>query len=210
MMRCILPLALLAFFVLTPLTAEAEMSQDEVFAVMKEQLDRQPVLRANFRQERHLQVLKRPLLSTGRMTLRNAEGILWRVADPYAVTYLIRPGEVLEWEGDGAPQRIAMGAVPAFRLMTEMFMAALAGDTAALQEGFQAEPLPASSGWRLRLRPKSTDLAGLIAGLEVSGNRFVEEVHLQEVKGDSVSFYFSDFATEPVELDADEKAFFAQ
>lgn len=202
-------LSFILLLILATSAAGAETGQEETFAVMKERLERQPLLRADFRQERNLQILQRPLKSSGRMVLREDDGILWRVEEPHAVTYLIRSGEILEWEGGDTPQRTAMASVPAFRLMTEMFLAALAGDPTALQEGFRAESLPADQGWRLRLRPKSEDLAGLIADLEVAGDRYVEEVHLQEVKGDAVTFYFSNFKTEPAELDASEKTYFA-
>lgn len=197
----------LLFLAAFPLAAET--SQEAVFADMNERLERHPLLRAEFEQERKLQILQRPLKSSGRMVLREGDGILWQVETPHAVTYLIRAGEILEWQGGESPQRTAMASVPAFRLMTEMFMAALAGDTAALQEGFQAEALPADQGWRLRLTPKSEDLSGLIADLEVAGDRYVEEVHLREVKGDAVTFYFSSFETEPAQLDASEKNYFA-
>lgn len=206
----LLRLALVVLFLLVAPRAEAETSQEDIFAAMSERLERQALLRSNFRQERSLQILQRPLRSSGRMVLREGEGILWLVEEPHAVAYLIRSGEILEWEGEDAPRRVAMASVPAFRLLTEMFLAALAGDPVALQEGFRAETLSADEGWRLRLTPRSDDLAGLIASLEVAGDRYVEEVHLREVKGDAVTFHFSDFSTEPTDLDATEESYFAQ
>lgn len=208
-MRRHLLLSFALLLLLVTSSAGADTGQEEAFAAMRERLERQPLLRADFRQERNLQILQRPLKSSGRMVLREGDGILWRVEEPHAVTYLIRSSEMLEWDGGDTPQRTATASVPAFRLMTEMFLAALAGDPTALQEGFRAELLPADQGWRLRLSPKSEHLAGLITDLEVAGDRYVEEVHLQEAKGDAVTFYFSNFKTEPAELDATEETYFA-
>ena len=201
--------ALLPVLLLAGHPVGAAQSQAEIFAAMQDRLLRSAVLRAKFRQERLLRILQRPLVSSGTMVLSEGAGVLWRVEDPHGVTYLIRSAEVLEWEGEAEPRRVGMAAVPGFRLMTEMFLAALSGDVTALQEGFEAEMLPAQRAWRVRLTPKAEELSQLIANLEVAGDRYVEEVHLQEARGDAVRFTFSDFQTEPASLDVAEKKYFA-
>jgi hypothetical protein len=212
--RARLALAVLAALLLTvpsPIRAENAKPENrpEVFAQMQDRLQRSPLLRADFRQERQLRILRRPLVSTGRMVLSQGQGVLWQVVDPHPVTYLIRPAEVLEWEGDAGPRRVAMAAVPGFRLLTQVFLAALAGDVTGLEAAFTPEPLPAESGWRVSLTPTSAELSEIIASLEVAGDRYVEEVHLQEAGGDAVHFTFTDFQTEPASLDAAETSYFA-
>jgi hypothetical protein len=181
----------------------------EVFAEIQDRLLRSAVLRADFRQERVLRILKRPLVSSGRMVLARDQGVLWQVAEPHRVTYLIRPAEILEWEAEAAPRRVGVAAVPGFKLLTEMFLAALAGDLTALAAAFDAEMLPGERGWRVRLTPKTPDLSPFIATLEMSGERFVEAVRLQESGGDAMAFAFDHFQTEPAQLNAAEEAYFA-
>jgi hypothetical protein len=185
-------------------------NRPDAFAPMQERLQRSPLLRADFRQERQLRILRRPLISSGRMVLLEGQGVLWQVADPHPVTYLIRPGEVLEWEGEAAPRRVGMAAVPGFRLLTQVFLAALAGDLTGLGAAFTPETLPADNGWRVKLTPKSAELSEIISSLEVAGDRYVEEVHLHEARGDAVRFTFTDFHTGPARLDAAEASYFAR
>ena len=209
-MRLRLLVLLLPILLLVGYAARSEETQEEIFDAMRERLQPTSVLRAAFRQERSLQILQRPLVSSGTMILVEGEGILWRVEDPHRITYLIRAGEALEWEGEGGPRRVGMAAAPAFRVMTEMFLGTLTGDLDTLQRGFVAQTLPTQEGWRVSLTPRSGDLAEIVSSLEVAGDRYVREVHLREVRGDAVSFTFSGFHAEPSSLDAAEKHYFAQ
>ncbi len=190
-------------------SCRAAAPDDQPFETIQGQLDRRAVLRADFHQERHLEILKRPLQSSGTMLLLRDEGVLWRVTEPYEVTYLIRADEILEWEGGNGPRRVGMTAVPAFRLMTEMFLAALGGNLSSLRENFSAETLPAETGWRVRLLPAVETLAQVIASLEVAGDSYVREVLLKEVRGDSMSFTFSNLDADPAGPDEAERSYFA-
>jgi hypothetical protein len=208
-MKLIVSLALVALLVQGP-AAWAQPSQVQVFAKMTEQLQRSPVLRADFRQERFLKMLGRPLVSRGKLVFVANEGVLWQVEDPHEVTFLIRADEIVEWDGENRPRRVDMSANPAFRLMTDMLLGALAGDPSVLQGNFEAEVLPADQGWHLKLTPRPGDLAEAVNGLEIAGGRFVEAVRIAEAKGDSLDFTFSGFESQPAELDASEQAYFAQ
>jgi outer membrane lipoprotein-sorting protein len=202
-------LALLPVLLLAAPSQTGAENRREIFAQMQDRLLRSPVLRADFHQERVLRILRRPLISSGRMVLSEGQGVLWRVEDPHRVTYLIRPAEVLEWEVGTGPRRVGMAAVPGFRLLTEMFLAALTGDLSGLEEAFDAETLPTESGWHVRLTPKAEALSQFISHLEMAGDRYVEAVRLAEAGGDAMNFTFSHFQTDPARLDAAEERYFA-
>lgn len=181
----------------------------DAFAGIQGRLLRSVLLRADFQQEHLLRILKRPLISRGRMVLARDRGVLWEVVEPQQVTYLIRPAEILEWNTETTPRRVGMAAVPGFKLLTEMFMAALAGDLTALAAAFDAEMLPSETGWRVRLAPISPELSSFITVLEISGDRFVEAVRMEEVGGDIMIFAFDNFQIEPTNLNEVEEAYFA-
>ena len=202
-------LVFVALLLLAP-AAAAQPSQEQVFAQMTEKLQRSPVLRADFRQDRFLKVLGRPLVSRGKLVFVAGDGVLWQVEDPHEVTFLIRPDAVIEWEGEGTPRRVGMSANPAFRLLTDMLLGVLAGDSSVLQKAFEAEALPADTGWRLRLHPKTGDLSAAVAVIEIAGGAFVEKVRVEEATGDALDFSFSGFSMTPAELSAAERAYFAQ
>lgn len=201
---------LLAMFCVIVFPSGAAFPEDGAFEVMKERLESSTVLRADFVQERHLRILKRPLQSSGKLLLWQNEGVLWQISEPHEVTYLIRADEVLEWEGEGGPRRMATSSLPAFRLMTEMFLAALGGDLSALRANFSAELLPSEAGWRVRLRPTTETLAQMVVNLELAGDRYVEKVVLEEAAGDAVHFSFLNSSADTAGPNEVERDYFAQ
>jgi hypothetical protein len=179
-------------------------------APIEAELVRAPLVRASFIQERTMKVLKRPLATRGQVTAVAGRGVLWQVLKPYATTMLVSQDAILEWAGDGPPQRLEMAANPALRALADALLGLLTGDTGALVTLFEPIPLPAEQGWRLALVPKGQDLAALIDEVEVAGGRFVEEAVISEAGGDRTAITFDDFRTEPGTLDAAERAYFEQ
>ena len=177
-------------------------------ARIEAQLVRSPILRASFEQERSMRVLKRPLLSRGRLTAVAGRGVLWQVREPHEVTVLVTAEAILEWDDQGPPRRMEMAASPVFGALGGALLDVLTGDPGKLGTLFELKPLPAEPGWRLALAPKDPSLAALISAIEIAGGRFVEEVVIREAGGDRTVITFSDFRTEPGVLEASERAYF--
>jgi hypothetical protein len=203
-------LFLLIFLFAAGSAARADASDDRVFAEMMERLQRSSVLRVSFRQERLLRVLGRPLISHGSVLIVAERGVLWQVEDPYEAIFRIRPGDIVEWEGDDHPRPVRIATNPIFHFMIEMLLGLLTGDPSGLREGFDAEALPNDDGWSLRLTPQAGDLSGIIASIEISGDRFIEEVRIEDAKGDAVNFTFNDFQVQGTVLNATVQAYFAE
>jgi len=205
------PLSVALVFLVSICSPAWAASPDEAaFEAMHGKIESANTLRADFVQERHLKILKRSLKSSGKFLLQQDEGVLWQVVEPHEVTYLIRSDEVVEWGGEGGPRRLAMSSVPAFRLMTKMFLGALGGDLSVLRSNFRAELLSSEKGWRVRLLPSSDSLAELIVSIEVAGDHFVEEVVFNETAGDAMHFHFFNSAADPAGPSEAERAYFAQ
>ena len=60
------------------------------------------------------------------------------------------------------------------------------------------------NGWRLGLKPRSAALAKVFARIELSGDRYVREVRIEEANGDSTQLRFSALKDAPATLAADE------
>jgi hypothetical protein len=172
------------------------------------QLAKSPLLRADFLQERKLRVLTRSLASQGRLLFVSGQGVLWQVTAPQPAALVIKPGEVIDFT-DGKARPLAIGESPVFHTLVQVFLAALSGDLEGLAETFELAPARSEQGWHLALTPKASDLAALITSIELGGNQFVEEILIAEASGDSTLIRISDFRTEPVALDDQEKAYFA-
>lgn len=208
-MRWMLFVATLGFTALV-LPLGALSAQDTEIGKIAKGLSRSAVLRADFHQEKTIQVLSRPLLSRGRMVFQLGRGILWEVKEPYAARMLLKSDHIIEWKAKGAPQRSSFEAVPGLRALSHVILSAMAGDFDQLYNDFDVRRNPTGVGWWLTLSPKKTSaLTGAISKVEIRGNRFVESVSLFEVRGDQTVIQFSGFRTEPNALDEQEKTYFA-
>lgn len=178
-------------------------------AEISAQLERNPVLRADFVQERKLRLLDRPLISQGRMLFVSGQGVLWQVVEPLPAELLVTPEEIMELK-DGAMRPAAMGDHPIFRALADVFVAALSGDLDQLQESFELMPVKTAQGWRLTLTPRVSDLKDMISEIVLDGGSFVEEIRIAETSGDSTVIQLGDFRTQPAELRDAERAYFAE
>lgn len=208
MMRA-LGVALVTAWFLAGMSGAAAMA-DSGLAGLHERLIRSDVLRADFRQEKKLRVLSRPLISNGKLVFAAGEGVLWQVLEPHEVFILMKPGELVEWDRQSGTRRVDTKSNPAFSAMTDVILATLTGDTQVLRRHFDLSVAPLESGWRLTLRPKSNDLGAIISEIQVSGDQFIEGVRVTEAKGDTTEIQFSGFRVEPAELDEIEKDYFSQ
>jgi hypothetical protein len=180
----------------------------DAMARIEAQLVQSPIVRARFEQTRSMRVLKRPLLSRGRLTAVAGRGVLWQVREPHKATVLVTADAVLEWDDQGQPRRLEMAASPGFRALGDALLGVLTGDTGKLASLFELTPLPADPGWRLALAPKNPNLAAMISEIEIAGGQFVAKVVISEAGGDRTVITFGEVRTQPGVLDASEQAYF--
>jgi len=158
-----------------------------------------PGLAARFREERHIALLKEPLVSSGVLYLAPPGGMLRRVDDPVASTVLVE-GSQLVFSGSGNRRTLDLDRNPAVRVYIDTFRLLLTGDVEALREiyriEFEAGEDSAEPVWLIRLRPRHSPLAGAIASVEILGRgRTLEEFRLKKVRGDETITRFSEVDT---------------
>jgi outer membrane lipoprotein-sorting protein len=174
-------------------------------ADIQQRLLKNDILRADFFQEKNLRVLSRPLESHGKFLFKAGTGVLWQIEDPYAAIILMKSDEIIEWDSAGEMRRTTTGSNPVFRAFGGIILAILSGDTELLGQYFELTPIAVDEGWQLRLQPKSTELRAMVLSILVFGDRFVEEVRINEEKGDTTKLQFSEFSVGPFELNEIEK-----
>ncbi len=202
---------LAAYLVLlwTSVTALSALAADAPsLAELSVQLRQNPLLRADFLQERKLRVLNRPLASQGRLLFVSGQGVLWQVIAPQPATLVIKPDEVIDFS-DGNARPLAIRESPVFHTLVQVFLAALSGDLEGLSVTFELDLTGSERGWNLSLTPKNSDLAALLTTIEFSGDQFVTDILIAEASGDSTRIHFSEIRTEPAALDDEEEAYFA-
>ncbi|TVO64095.1 LolA family protein [Denitromonas ohlonensis] len=181
-------------FVLAALLAFLSASAHADDALLKEIAARvadSPVLRAEFSQTKTLAAMRKPFRIAGHFTYARDAGVLWQVASPYTVRYLIDARGTVEIGPDGQRKartsREAAGAAQAGQIM----QALLSADLAPLQSSFVLEPVRGADRWHVTLTPRKTEIARHLARITVAGTTAVEQVDIFEASGDHTEIRFT-------------------
>ncbi len=179
----------------------------DVMESVRQRLDHGSPVRGDFEQTRHIAGFRNPLVSSGRFVLAEGRGVLWRTQKPFASTMVVT--------GDRLELRNARGEItsqldasnqPVLRTINDTLMSLLAANTAELAAHFIIDAtLVGASGWTLRLVPRDAPLARQLRKVVLQGERFVNEVQLDEQSGDSTVIRFLATGTGS-ELQPDEAA----
>lgn len=136
-------------------------------------------LAGSFRQERHLQDLSLPLISTGRFQYQREAGLVWHTETPFDSTLTIQPdGTITRQTGNGSQ------SLPTPPGLASVFLAVFSGDLQALAQLFRIREVDTGQGWQLILEPRGSS-ANAIDTIELSGSDHVERIHMRETGGDS-------------------------
>ncbi len=202
-LRRVLALTISAFLAIAPVEA------DETLSKIHQLLDKNSVICADFTQNKSLRALTRPLISKGRLIFVAGKGVLWQVREPFATQVLVKNDALIKWNDDGVPQRLSFGQAPIFRALSQVFLAGFTGDMTRLGESFEIVSDVVQSRWRLTLTPRDPAFAAIIATVRVSGGRFVDELLIEEGRGDRTLIRFSGMNAESCQLGNAEKGYFA-
>jgi len=158
-----------------------------------------PGLAARFREERHIALLKEPLVSSGALYLAPPDGMLRRVDDPVASAVLVE-GSRLIFSGSGNRRTLDLDRSPAVRVYIDTFRLLLAGDAEGLREIYRIEFEAGEDSdervWLIRLRPLHAPLAEAIASVEIAGRgRNLGEFRIKKIRGDETITRFSEVDT---------------
>lgn len=161
-------LGLVLFFsLLLPLWAAAiAPEQQQALQQIEARLQTAPQMLGRFEQKKTLPQLPRPLLSSGVVALSEVQGVSWRVQKPIASHLILSEQRA---GGDVLAQQIAYPLLQIFR-----------GNFAALDDLFHVAAESGQDQWQVRLTPKNAAMGKVIASIEISGDRGIEQVRLAE------------------------------
>jgi hypothetical protein len=179
-------LALAASSVCAPLCA----AEPATLAHIAAQLGQHAVVRAEFTQTRQLAVMKRPLVSSGRVLYARGHGVLWQAEQPRRVSYALGEDRIAEIAADGARRERGVREVPGLSQVSRVLRALFDADSAVLQQYFELSVRGDAARWELDLKPRQAQLAQFLAAMQVSGGRFVDAVRLEDAGGDVTQIQF--------------------
>lgn len=180
---------LLSLLLLSVCVLQAESSRAGLPEALTAHLKNTPLLHVNFIQTRTLAALSRPLKITGNLVLSRAEGVIWQVRTPINLTYVMSPKGMLEVGPDGKAKRKASKDVPMVAQMGRILQALLQGQWSALDDYFTVSAEGKADRWKIVLVPRPLT-AAFIKGVQVTGARFIERIHVEEASGDAMNLVF--------------------
>lgn len=189
---------LLKIVVLLLLLSSQGYAQD-VLTEVTGRISKTRITQGNFRQEKSLKFLTKPLISTGEFAYHQSKGVIWKTLTPAPSLLLVNETRLLTARGELAVP-IAFGKV---------FKAMLGGDFRQLTEDFNITGSSRKPIWQLQLAPKEDLLKKIIAGMKLSGDTELRKLEIIEANG-NVSRIEFDRITHPSELTPDQEADFAR
>ena len=122
-----------------------------------------------FKEEKRIQLLKRPLRSVGKLVFLPDKGLYRKLSEPFRQELIVNRDFILQRDDDGEITRMATDNQPAARAFIESFLALFSGSWPALAERFDVNFDATSEGWQLGLRPKQQVMVKIISAIVIEG-----------------------------------------
>ena len=74
---------------------------NDLLARIAAQLEKHEVVHAEFTQSKQISGLRRPLQTGGQLVFARQHGVLWKIEQPYKVSYILSEDKVVEIAADG-------------------------------------------------------------------------------------------------------------
>jgi len=194
MQRIVVTLVL--FFLTAALpTTTLSAAESSVLDQIGEKISQYPVIRAEFIQTKQMQALKRPLITTGQFTYAQSDGVLWQIAQPYHISYVLGEDKIVEIGANGLRKERGLREVAGLAQVGRVFRAVLGANASALHSYFDIT-VPNNSEqndvgkWQLILKPKQQQISKSLSMITLSGSQFVETIVITEASGDSTTLRF--------------------
>ena len=163
---------------------------DEALVRIRALLDAQPRLRAEFDQTKRSAELERPVLAHGRMLVWREAGVLWQMEQPVKMLVVLREDVTIQIDASGRRRTQRADHDAAAARTGRILGALLNGDTATLEQWFDIAARIDAQQWSIALTPRRGAMAAFLTSMQVSGDKYVRSVAIDEANGDSTHISF--------------------
>ncbi|AJJ09241.1 outer membrane lipocarrier LolA family protein [Yersinia rohdei] len=177
---------------------------------LQQRFSEQPVLRANFEQQRSISGMDKPLKSNGNLLISREKGLWWSQQQPFALTLLLDDKRMVQTMAGQPSQVITADSNPQMFQFNHLLTALFHADTSVLEQNFTlAFTDLGQDKWVLVLTPKTTPLDKLFKTITLHGQFFLETIDIEDMQGDGTHIRFFNQLTEPKILSHAEQQLFA-
>ncbi len=165
---------------------ELDKPSEQLLAVT-ETIGNSAILRGEFKQNKYIAVLSRPLQSEGRLLSVKGRGLLWEIVKPVQSSYVISPQGIRNLQSNSA---IPMGGIA--QSLGGVFSALINGDLDVLSGYFHIFFVPrAENQWVIGLVPHQNSLVAKgIKRIVLKGNTHINAITIDEVNDDTTELFF--------------------
>ena len=199
-------LRLLAAFFLTISSLAHAVSLDD----LQQRFSQQPVLRAEFEQQRTISGMSQPLNSSGNLLIAQTHGLLWNQTKPFALKLMMNESRMVQSMAGQPPQVVTAQTNPQMFQFNSLLTALFHADRKVLEQNFTVSFRDlGNDSWQLVLRPKTTPLDKLFRQITLEGAQFLNTLQIDDMQGDNTRIRFFNQYTEPKTLTANEERHFS-
>lgn len=171
------------------------------------QLSASSVVRANFVQHKKLASLNKTYVSKGTVVFTKNSGVLWQIQSPVKADLIVTPKKIVQ-KTQRTYSQIEVDKTP-YGSVATMFLQLMSGNETALAKNFNVVSANYSpTKWNVSLTPKSDLFKKLFVKVDAQGQRYVDQIVIQEQANNSTTIRFSQQAAQPQTLTAAENALF--
>ena len=199
-------LRLLAAFFMTISSLTHAVSLDD----LQQRFSQQPVLRAEFEQQRTISGISQPLNSSGNLLIAQTHGLLWNQTKPFALKLMMNESRMVQSMAGQPPQVVTAQTNPQMFQFNSLLTALFHADRKVLEQNFTVSFRDlGNDSWQLVLRPKTTPLDKLFRQITLEGAQFLNTIQIDDMQGDNTRIRFFNQYTEPKTLTANEERHFS-
>ena len=141
---------------------------------------------ASFVETRHSPLLKTPLVTRGTLSYRRPDRLEKHVESPRDERIVLQ-GDGLTIDTPAGSRSVTgiAGRAPGVGALIEAVRAVRAGDLPVLEHDFELAVVGTRDNWRLRLTPRTPDVAQYVSAVTVSGaGARMQSIEVRETSGD--------------------------
>ncbi|WP_305408785.1 LolA family protein [Photobacterium leiognathi] len=180
---------------------------------LQKNLSSAPLVRGDFTQKREMAMFDQPLLSSGQFLLSAKNGLWWHQTQPMPVSLVLTQDKLSQQFDNQPAQVLSASDNPMVFYFSHVFLSLFKGDTSQLTEQFdlslkEIKDSTTNNQWQLVLTPKAAPLDKVFSKIEIEGGKFINELELDEIRGDKTIITFSQQKTTPTTLTSEEQRVF--
>ena len=152
---------------------------------------------SGFVQEKHLALLRNPVILRGRLAVQQPARLAWEVSEPMRYKVVLDGSRVTQWDEErDKVETMSLGGNPVFKVVVGQLQAWFSGRFDVLTKDFTAEAQAGASGPTIVFIPKEGGFAGKTIRRVVltfrEDRRYIKDMLIEEVSGDRTLMTFTD------------------